>query len=403
MASPCNNLNVVPIKVSQLVRYKNLDQDDIILTIESGSKLISRRSTIGDLKRSFSQLTGSYTGSLSGSFIGKASGSFSGSYWGSVVSKNTKASGSFKGNFKGDVSGSFSGSILSKNTKATGSFYGNKSTISGSFSGSYWGRVISKNTKSSGSFSGSYWGQLISKNTKATGSFSGSYWGQVISKNTKATGSFSGSFIGSKSKLTGSFSGSIFGKIIAKNSLITGSFRGIDYINNFKNSGKNVSFNGTSSYSVSSSYAQTASYVSSGGIFAHASWSGSAAGSTTFSSNNVASIVFTGTPPSSPDTLGAIRYTTITFNTSTGAAGTKNYTVLSYCSWDNPNMYGDISTLQGRKHFADIGTSVVYDRTNTGFKIIVYSGWYAGTAGDGDDYWYNTSIFPDYNSFIVVK
>lgn len=255
MPSPCNNFNVVPIKVSQLVRYKNIDVDDFFLTIESGSGLYSRKSTFGDLVTALGNVTGSYTGSFSGSFKGKASGSFSGSYWGSVISKNTKATGSFKGNFKGDASGSFSGSILSKNTKATGSFYGNKSTISGSFSGSFYGSLLSKNTKASGSFSGSHYGSLLSKNTKASGSFSGSHYGSLFSKNTKASGSFSGSH---------------YGKVIGSNgSLITGSFRGIDNITNFKGTGKKVSFNGTSSYSVSSSFASfaaTSSYVTDGGL-----------------------------------------------------------------------------------------------------------------------------------------
>ena len=250
MASPCNNLTLVPIKVSKLVRYKNLDINDIFLTIESGSKLYSRRSTFGDLVLAFGTVTGSFTGSFSGSFKGKSSGSFSGSYFGSVVSKNTKSSGSF--------SGSYFGSVISKNTKS-----------SGSFSGSYFGSVISKNTKASGSFSGSYFGSVTSKNTKASGSFSGnnsklsgsfsgSYFGRVTSKNTKATGSFSGN----NSKLSGSFSGSYFGRVVSKNSLITGSFRGVDNITNFKNTGKKVSFNGTASYAVSSSYAATASFIS---------------------------------------------------------------------------------------------------------------------------------------------
>lgn len=251
MPSPCNNLNVIPIKVSQLVRYKNIDVDDFLLTIESGSGLYSRKSTFGDLVDALGNVTGSYTGSFSGSFKGKSSGSFSGSYWGSVISKNTKATGSFNGK----TSGSFSGSILSKNTKATGSFYGNKSNISGSFSGSFYGSLLSKNTKASGSFSGSHYGSLLSKNTKASGSFSGSHYGSLLSKSTKASGSFSGSH---------------YGKVIGSTgSLITGSFRGIDNITNFKGTGKKVSFNGTSSYSVSSSFAtvaSTSSYVTDGGL-----------------------------------------------------------------------------------------------------------------------------------------
>lgn len=97
----------------------------------------------------------------------------------------------------------------------------------------------------SGSFSGSFTGKILSKNTIASGSFSGSYWGRINSKNTKATGSFSGS---------------ISGNLISKNSKLTGSFRGIDNISNFKGTGIGVSFNGTSSYSVSSSYAEKSDF-----------------------------------------------------------------------------------------------------------------------------------------------
>jgi len=229
MPSPCNNVSVSPIKVSQLVRYSNLDGGDLLLTVESGSSLLSRRSTINDLKNSLGRLTGSYSGSFTGSFVGVASGSFSGSYWGKVISKNTVASGSF--------SGSYWGSIISKNTKATGSFNGNvRGNLSGSFSGS-----------------------ILSKNTKATGSFNGNVRGNL-------SGSFSGSMYSKFAKLSGSFSGSFNGTVKGKNSLITGSFRGIDNITNFKNTGKKVSFNGTASYAVSSSYALTSSYLSKGSI-----------------------------------------------------------------------------------------------------------------------------------------
>ena len=236
MPLPCNNVSVTPIKVSQLVRYSNLDGGDILLTVESGSLLWSRRSTVNDLKVSMGKLTGSYSGSFTGSFKGKSSGSFSGSYWGKVISKNTKATGSF--------SGSHWGSLISKNTNATGSF-----------SGSYWGSIVSKNTKATGSFRGS----IVSVNTIASGSFSGSYWGRILSKNTVASGSFSGSNYGklfSKNAIaSGSFSGSHYGKVIGANgSLVTGSFRGIDNITNFKGTGKKVSFNGTASYAISSSY-----------------------------------------------------------------------------------------------------------------------------------------------------
>ena len=210
MPLPCNNVSVTPIKVSQLVRYSNLDGNDLLLTVESGSLLWSRRSTINDLKSSLGRLTGSYSGSFTGSFKGISSGSFSGSYWGKVISKNTVSSGSF--------------------------------------SGSYWGRILSKNTKASGSFSGSHWGSLISKNTKASGSFSGSHYGKLFSKNTIASGSFSGSH---------------YGKVIgSKGSLITGSFRGIDNITNFRGTGKKVAFNGTASYAVSSSFANQATSAS---------------------------------------------------------------------------------------------------------------------------------------------
>jgi len=82
MPLPCNNVSVTPIKVSKLVRYSNLDANDFFLTIESGSSLISRRSTLADLKVSTGKLTGSYSGSFTGSFKGIASGSFSGSHYG---------------------------------------------------------------------------------------------------------------------------------------------------------------------------------------------------------------------------------------------------------------------------------------------------------------------------------
>ncbi len=101
MPLPCNNVSVFPVKVSQLVRYSNLDGGDLLLTVESGSSLLSRHSTINDLKKSLGRLTGSYSGSFTGSFKGISSGSFSGSYWGRVISKNTKASGSFSGSFYG--------------------------------------------------------------------------------------------------------------------------------------------------------------------------------------------------------------------------------------------------------------------------------------------------------------
>jgi hypothetical protein len=385
MPLPCNNVSVTPIKVSQLVRYSNLDGGDILLTVESGSLLWSRRSTVNDLKVSMGKLTGSYSGSFTGSFKGKSSGSFSGSYWGRVISKNTKATGSF--------SGSNWGSLVSKNTKATGSF-----------SGSYWGSLISKNakvtgsfsstnSKLSGSFSGSYWGRVISKNTKATGSFSGSNWGSLVSKNTKATGSFSGSY---------------YGKVIgSKGSLITGSFRGIDNITNFKGTGKKVSFNGTSSYSVSGSYALTASCLiplGSGGnptAFAFASWTGTVGGITPLSKYNISSITRAGTQPIVASQNPGV-YCDVLFTTPCIDA---NYTVLSYCSWNTPADISAGGTGGGTsvKFEGDLGTSVVSNRTANGFRVTVFTGWHAGTPGDGDDYYYNTAQFPDYNSFVVFR
>lgn len=385
MAS-CNSLNLVPIKVSQLTRYKTLDTNDFIATIESGSKLYSRRSTIADLKNSLGEMTGSYTGSFSGSFVGKAkvTGSFYGSYWGNVVSVNTVASGSF--------SGSYYGKVLSKNTIATGSFKGS---------------IVSTNTIASGSFSGSYYGKVLSKNTIASGSFSGSYWGSVISKNTKSTGSFRGSVVSTNTIASGSFSGSYRGSVISKNGIITGSFRGVDNILNFRNTGKKVSFNGTSSYAVSASYANTASaifpLVNSGQpiAFSHAAWTATTAGVITpLTSLNVSSITLYGIQPTTA-AANITRYADISF---IKPVGSSNYTVLAYCSWDNPfDILNSILNPSTNKHFADIGTSVVSNRTSTGFRITTFVGWYAGTAGDGDDYWYNTSIFPDYSSFVVFK
>jgi len=136
MPSPCNNLNVVPIKVSKLVRYQNLDANDFFLTVESGSSLISRRSTLADLKNGLNKLTGSYTGSFLGRF-----------------------SGSFTGSFKGKSSGSFSGSHYGK-------FIGKNASVSGSFSGSFYG--ISNFSKTS-----SYLLQTIQNTTKGVGYFDG--------------------------------------------------------------------------------------------------------------------------------------------------------------------------------------------------------------------------------------
>ena len=214
--SSCNSLNVKTLRTSQLANASTLSNNDVIqISQYSGGNYFSKKSSLSNLKDYFTN-------------GGIFSGSFSGSYWGRIVSKNTKA---------------------------TGSFYGTNNKLSGSFSGSYFGSVTSKNTKATGSFYGT--------NNKLSGSFSGSYFGSVTSKNTKATGSF----YGTNNKLSGSFSGSYLGKITSKNSLLTGSFRGIDNITNFKGTGKNVSYNGTSSYAVSGShavksdYAITSSYV----------------------------------------------------------------------------------------------------------------------------------------------
>jgi hypothetical protein len=127
MPSPCNNLNVVPIKVSKLVRYQNLDANDFFLTVESGSSLTSRRSTLADLKNALNKLTGSYTGSFlgrfsgsfTGSFKGKLSGSFSGSHYGKFIGKNASVSGSFSGSFYGITNFSKTSSYLLQTTQNT--------------------------------------------------------------------------------------------------------------------------------------------------------------------------------------------------------------------------------------------------------------------------------------------
>lgn len=92
----------------------------------------------------------------------------------------------------------------------------------GKFTGSFTGSSIGQFT---GSFSGS-----------SVGNFSGNFNGNVTTNNLKATGSFK----------------------YSSNPLLTGSFFGINYISNFKNTGVDVSFNGTASYSVSSSFAKYA-------------------------------------------------------------------------------------------------------------------------------------------------
>ena len=202
MPLPCNNVSVTPIKVSQLVRYSNLDGNDLLLTVESGSLLWSRRSTINDLKSSLGRLTGSYSGSFTGSFKGISSGSFSGSYWGKVISKNTVASGSF--------------------------------------SGSYWGRILSKNTKASGSFSGSHYGKVIGSNgSLITGSFRGidnitnfRGTGKKVSFNGTASYAVSSSYAKTSSYLAGgSVGGDTFvnASYTAKSGVGTPNNTGTDY------------------------------------------------------------------------------------------------------------------------------------------------------------------------------
>jgi len=386
MPSPCNNLNVVPIKVSKLVRYQNLDANDFFLTVESGSSLTSRRSTLADLKNALNKLTGSYTGSFTGSFKGNLSGSFSGSHYGKFIGKNAKVSGSFSGSFYGITNFSKTSSYLLQTTQnttkgvgyfdgtrlisATGLVFDNNSSgvkslsVSSSLSfnyllvasrgsagynqagitlSNYNNNKIYPNTSqwtllsnNSGSLTfvspiGSY--QFSSSGVVAK-STTGEAYGMVQTRNgfyfwpyaasntpsrdgaigigvqppTSPTGSFSkylraklhinmfsGSGegpwspkatvenraaailvqYGSGSVFTGvnttfyvSASGNTFiGGKLNVNRGVTGSFRGINNITNFRGTGKSVSVNATSSYSVyavSSSYAQTASYLSGG-------------------------------------------------------------------------------------------------------------------------------------------
>ena len=398
MPLPCNNVSVTPIKVSQLVRYSNLDGGDILLTIESGSLLWSRRSTVNDLKVSMGKLTGSYSGSFTGSFKGKSSGSFSGSYWGKIISKNASASGSFSGSFYGISNFSKTASYLRQTnqntTNGVGYYDGTRLTsapglifdnniggakslsISSSLPFNYL-KIASRGFTSLGTkynqagislsnynssepyptydawtllsatsgsltFIAPIGSNAFSSSTIKAQSTTGECYGMVQRRNgfyfwpymvsntpardgaigigvqppEEATGSFdkylraklqinmfSGSGegpwsipatvenratailvnYGSGSTTTGftktffvSGSGNtyIHGKLNV-NRGVTGSFRGVDNITNFKGTGKKVSYNGTSSYSVSSSYsilASTASYISTGGgdIFANA-------------------------------------------------------------------------------------------------------------------------------------
>jgi hypothetical protein len=401
MPLPCNNVSVTPIKVSQLVRYSNLDGGDILLTVESGSLLWSRRSTVNDLKVSMGKLTGSYSGSFTGSFKGKSSGSFSGSYWGRINSKNTKASGSFSGSFYGTSTRSQTSSYLRQTnqnttngvgyydgirlTSAPGLVFDNNTggakslSISSSLPFNFL-KIASRGITSGGTkynqagislanynSSESYptydsWTLLsatsgsltfiapigsnaFSSSTIKAQSTSGECYGMVQRRNgfyfwpymvnntpardgaigigvqppEEATGSFS-KYLRAKLQIN-MFSGSgegpwsvpatvenratailvnygsgsintgltptfyvsasgntyIHGKLNV-NKGITGSFKGINNITNFRGSGKNVSVNATSSYSVystTSSYAQTASYLAGGTggtTFANASY-----------------------------------------------------------------------------------------------------------------------------------
>jgi hypothetical protein len=82
----CNELNLQTFRVSNLDTYSDLDGDDLILVIESGSGLFSRKTTVDSLVSYVidSGLTGSYTGSFSGSadLHGEFSGGLSGSFYG---------------------------------------------------------------------------------------------------------------------------------------------------------------------------------------------------------------------------------------------------------------------------------------------------------------------------------
>jgi hypothetical protein len=534
MPLPCNNVSVTPIKVSQLVRYSNLDGGDILLTIESGSLLWSRRSTVNDLKVSMGKLTGSYSGSFTGSFKGKSSGSFSGSYWGKIISKNTKASGSFSGSFYGISNFSKTASYLRQTnqntTNGVGYYDGTRLTsapglifdnniggakslsISSSLPFNYL-KIASRGFTSLGTkynqagislsnynssepyptydawtllsatsgsltFIAPIGSNAFSSSTIKAQSTTGECYGMVQRRNgfyfwpymvsntpardgaigigvqppEEATGSFdkylraklqinmfSGSGegpwspkatvenrstailvqYGSGSATTGftktffvSGSGNtyIHGKLNV-NRGVTGSFRGINNITNFRGTGKSVSVNATSSYSVyavSSSYAQTASYLnipSNGGspiAFAFASWTGTAGGGTSvtpLSSYNIGSITRQGTQPVSA-AQNANQYCDILF---TNPCIDANYTVLSYCSWNSPNSIALGGASANTKWEGDIGSSIVSNRTVNGFRVTVFTGWHAGSAGDGDDYWFNTSQFPDYNSFVVFR
>lgn len=264
-----NSIGISVVKVAQLSRNSDLSVSDYFLVIESGSYhdnstlLSARKSTFQDLDTYIKTVDRKFSGSFSGSLKGEAYGNFSGSFFGNLFSKNLIGSGSF--------SGSLYGSLSSKYMKATGSFTGNTMygdligsnlSVSGSFSGSISGsNFIGNNVFATGSFSGSIKGRLESKNTIATGSVSGSLYGNVISKNASATGDFSGSFRGGGNFTYIDASGSFLGELQSTNFdgkgniLSTGSLTGTNYTSL---NGISISYNGTSSYSVSSSYVETA-------------------------------------------------------------------------------------------------------------------------------------------------
>ena len=161
----------------------------------------------------------------------------------------------------------------------------------------------------------------------------------------------------------------------------------------------------SSSYALSSSYSKnalTASYLDSGGspfAFSHASWTSTVAGVISpLTSYNVSSITLYGTQPTNAG-FNYSRYANIIFSTPVGSA---NYTVLAYCSWNNP-ADANQAIAYGYPHYG-MGSTWVWNRTTNGFTITSFVGWLAADPDDGDiDGLYNTSIFPDYTSFVVFK
>ena len=163
----------------------------------------------------------------------------------------------------------------------------------------------------------------------------------------------------------------------------------------------------SSSYALSSShskYAITASYLDGGSggspfVFSHASWTSTVAGVISpLTSYNVSSITLYGTQPTSAG-ANISRYADIIFSTPVGSA---NYTVLAYCSWNNP-ADANQAIAYGYPHYG-MGSTWVSNRTSNGFRITSFVGWLAVDPDDGDiDGLYNTSIFPDYTSFVVFK